>query len=105
MGRDGFEHHSLNTPKNNHLTKSGENSEAKSEANSSKLDLFSHWYKDPLSKYIALALRDSIRIHGPITEKASSINSAVKLVYGVLKDLQAGKYDLQRSRAIARKGV
>ena len=63
------------------------------------MGLFSHWWQDPLSDRIRLALADAVRTHGPITSDAGRLNSAVKRVYGVLKALDLGQLDKERAKA------
>jgi len=60
------------------------------------------WYNDPVGKSIKAAVREAVRIHGPICSLDTKLNSVVKRVYGVVKRLEMGDYDRGRSVAVRR---
>jgi len=55
---------------------------------------FEHWWQDPVSDAFQAALRDCIKKHGPITKRW--LKSAVKRLYGVLKQIDNGQLDKRR---------
>ena len=72
------------------------------ESGAFRLQLFEHWFQDPLSDRLRDALKSSIKAHGAITGKRSNLNSAVKRLYGVLKALDKGAFDNARRSARAK---
>jgi hypothetical protein len=54
------------------------------------------WYQDPMTGDIRRALQNSIKFHGPIENNHSSLNSAIKRIYGVIKRNRQGIYDKKR---------
>lgn len=55
--------------------------------------LFPHWFQDPMCRTIKAVLRESIKVHGPITDEDTKLFSAIKRVYGVLKRWVHGDFD------------